>query len=166
MRLNTAVVLREEFKIKKQAEEWVKKFEYLENGEYNSNEFVRWQNEMKINDLKKEIENLEKVKLEIKLTHEDAIVAREMAIKSKREQVKRIQEESDRLLKEYNEKRRDDDVRKNALVKETLESEKNVKIVKEKIKKTNQQIAREVVKQSEQMQEQALKQVSRTSHFY
>lgn len=76
VKLNTAVVLKDEHLIKKQVQDVLKKFDYLESGQGNPHEFLRWQEEMRLNDLKAEQERIEMKKLQSKLTYEEAILAK------------------------------------------------------------------------------------------
>lgn len=93
VKLNTAAVLKDEHLIKKQIDEMLKKFSYLEMGQGTPNEFLKWQAEMRLNDLKNEQEKIELKKLQSKLTYEEAILAKANLVENKKAQVKQIQQE-------------------------------------------------------------------------
>ncbi len=159
MKLNAAAVLKDEFVIKKQAEELINQLAFLESGQGHISEFLRWQSSMKLNDLKNDQERIEMKKLMSKLSYEEAIAARQNVAEFKKMLAKQKQEETNKIMEEYLEKERIESIKRNNQVKETLEDEKKVKQIKEQVKAVKKQIAQEVIKESEKLQEQAYKEV-------
>jgi hypothetical protein len=159
VKLNAAAVLKDEFVIKKQAEELINQLAFLESGQGHISEFLRWQSSMKLNDLKNDQERIEMKKLMSKLSYEEAIAARQNVAEFKKMLAKQKQEETNKIMEEYLEKERIESIKRNNQVKETLEDEKKVKQIKEQVKAVKKQIAQEVIKESEKLQEQAYKEV-------
>lgn len=152
------MVLREEHVIKKQTEGILKKFDYLENGDRNEDEFLAWQQEMKLNDLRAEIEESEKKKLQSKISHENAKLAKEQEAQANKNIAKEVQIQKDILNKQRMEKKLEEDFynRQNAVA--IKEYEKYViSTVKEDVINTKKAIAQQVAKESEALQAQAYK---------
>ncbi len=153
MKLNTAVVLREEHVIKKQTENILKKFEYLENGDRNEDEFLAWQQEMKLNDLRAEVEESEKKKLQSKISYENAKLAKENEAQANKTIAKEVQGQKELLNRQRLERKAQEDVanRQNALA--IKEYERYVaSTVKEEVINSKKAIAQEVAKESEELQ--------------
>lgn len=160
IKLNTAAVLKDEHLIKKQVDEMMKKFSYLEMGQGSPNEFLKWQTEMRLNDLKAEQERIEMKKLLSKLTHEEAILAKANVVESKKAQVKQIQKENSLLKKEKEEKEKIENEKVKTIVKTILQDEKKVKQIKEKVVESKKIIAQQVIKETEKYEAEAYKKVN------
>ena len=145
--------------IKKQTQEIIKTFEYLENGDRNSNEFKRWQTEMKTNDLKQQIELTEKLKLQSKISYEKAKYAREEIAKTNKAKTIELQQKNEEYLKKCAEEKREEDLKRKQMAQEIKESEKNIRFIKEELIDTKKQIAKEVNKESEYLQKLAIEEV-------
>lgn len=150
--------MREEHVIKKQTENILKKFEYLENGDRNEDEFNAWQHEMKMNDLRAEIEESEKKILQSKISHENAKLAKEDAIMTNKQIAKELQIKKDALNKMRLEQKALDDIAKRQNAVEIKEYEKYViSTVKDEVINSKKAIAQEVAKESEELQARAYK---------
>ena len=145
--------------IKKQTQEIIKTFEYLENGDRNSNEFKRWQTEMKTNDLKQQIELTEKLKLQSKISYEKAKYAREEIAKTNKAKTIELQQKNEEYLKKFAEEKREEDLKRKQMAQEIKDSEKNIRFIKEELIDTKKQIAKEVNKESEYLQKLAIEEV-------
>lgn len=145
--------------IKKQTQEIIKTFEYLENGDRNSNEFKRWQTEMKTNDLKQQIELTEKLKLQSKISYEKAKYAREEIAKTNKAKTIELQQKNEEYLKKFTEEKREEDLKRKQMAQEIKDSEKNIRFIKEELIDTKKQIAKEVNKESEYLQKLAIEEV-------
>ncbi|CAF0761445.1 unnamed protein product [Brachionus calyciflorus] len=159
VKLNTAAVLKDEHLIKRQVDEMLKKFDYLEMGQGSPNEFLKWQTEMRLNDLKAEHEKIEMKKLQSKLTYEEAILAKANLVENKKAQVKQIQEENSLLLKEKAEKEKKENEKIKNIVNNILQDEKKVKQIKEQVVENKKLIAQQVIKESERLEAEAYKKV-------
>lgn len=69
------------------------RLENLEAGAKDKSEFEKWQGEMKRKDLEAELADIEKRRLEGKLSHEEAILARQNIIQENKQRVAEIKEE-------------------------------------------------------------------------
>lgn len=159
IKLNTAAVLKDEHLIKKQIDDIIKKFSYLEMGQGSPNEFLKWQTEMRLNDLKAEQEKIEMKKLLSKLTHEEAILAKANVVQNKKAQVKQIQQENSLLKKEKEEKEKIENEKIKNIVNTILQDEKKVKQIKEKVVEDKKIIAQQVIKETQRYEAEAFKQV-------
>lgn len=152
-------MLREEAVLKKQTQEVIKNFEYLENGDRNANEFKRWQQEMKKTDLKQQIENSEKLKLQSKISYEKAKNAREEIAKTNKVKAIELQQKAEEHIKKCMEEKREEEIKRKQMVQEIKENEKNVKYIIEELVDAKKQIAKEIIKESEYLQKLALEEV-------
>lgn len=69
------------------------RLEKLEAGAKDKSEFEKWQNDMKQKDMEAELADIERRRLEGKLSHEEAILARQNIIEDNRRLVAEIKEE-------------------------------------------------------------------------
>ena len=152
-------MLREEAVLKKQTQEMVKNFDYLENGDRNSVEFNKWQQEMKTNDLKQQIEQTEKLKLQSKISYEKAKFAREEIAKVNKAKAAELLLKNEQHVKQCMEEKLEEEQKRKQAVLEIKESEKNIKSIKEELIDTKKQIVKEVIKESEYLQRLALEEV-------
>ena len=152
--------------IKKQANELIKKLESLESGEGNPSEFLRWQEQMREQDIKKKQEEIEMRKLQAKLCHEEAILAKANLVETRKQKAKRLLEEKEKIMMEKNELIKKDAEKKANLVKEINEDEKKVKNAKAQIEAEKKQLVQQLIKESEEMANQALKDVNISNKIF
>ena len=69
------------------------RLEELEAGAKDKSDFEKWQTGMKQKDLEAQLADIEKKRLEGKLSHEEAILARQNLVKENRQRVAEIKEE-------------------------------------------------------------------------
>lgn len=69
------------------------RLESLEAGAKDATEFLEWQQSMRQQDLEAELAEIERRRLEGKLSHEDAIIARQNLIKENKQKVSQMKEE-------------------------------------------------------------------------
>ena len=69
------------------------RLERLEAGARDATDFLEWQTKMKKQDLDTQLADIERRRLEGKLSHEDAILARQDLIHENRQRVKEMKEE-------------------------------------------------------------------------
>ncbi len=93
IKLNAATILREGALYQKREEEEVKKLELLEAGAKDASQFLEWQREMKQKDMDEQLADIERRRLEGKISHEEAILARQSLIKDNRQKVQEMKEE-------------------------------------------------------------------------
>jgi hypothetical protein len=152
--------LKDEFIIRKQADEYLKKFAYLEVGEGSSDEFLKWQAKMKANDMKIKQEQIEIKKIQSKLAYEEAILAKNNLIESNKKKVAAFHKETEKLEREILEKKQKESLKKITVVKEIQADENKVKAIKLKAEKDKKDIVMTMIKESEELEKLALKQVN------
>lgn len=153
------MILKDEFIIKKQMEELISKLTSLENGEGNSNEFAKWQYDAKMNDLKQRQLEIERRKIQSKISYEEAILAKANLTEMNKQKAKQIIEEKTKLLNELEEKNKELAEKRAQLVKETIQKEKSIKHIKTDIEMNKKSVAEQMKKETEEMKAKALKEV-------
>ena len=69
------------------------RWENLEAGAKDASDFLKWQTEMRQRDLEDELAEIERRRLHGKLSHEEAILARQDLIQENKQKVKSMKEE-------------------------------------------------------------------------
>lgn len=69
------------------------RWENLEAGAKDASDFLKWQTEMRQQDLEDELAEIERRRLQGKLSHEEAILARQDLIQENKQKVKSMKEE-------------------------------------------------------------------------
>jgi hypothetical protein len=69
------------------------RWENLEAGSKDASDFLKWQSEMRQRDLEEELAEIERRRLHGKLSHEEAILARQDLILENKQKVKSMKEE-------------------------------------------------------------------------
>ena len=69
------------------------RLERLEAGSKDASDFLEWQNSMRQKDLDEQLAGIERRRIEGKLSHEEAILARQNLIKNNRQKVEQMKEE-------------------------------------------------------------------------
>jgi len=72
--------------------------ELLEAGAHDPSKFLNWQSEMRQRDLDEELAAVERRRLEGKLSHEEAILARQNLIRENQRKVDEMKEETQELM--------------------------------------------------------------------
>lgn len=160
VKLNAATILREGKLYQKREEDELKKLEKLEAGERDASDFLEWQSRMKKMDLDQQLAEIERRRLEGKLSHEDAILARQNMIKENRLRVAEMKEEAERLMQEYMEKKLQEDQEMRKVVEDVLDSHENAKLAKKKLQEYKAKIVQEVSEESRELMRQALEQAA------
>lgn len=76
----------------------VHRLELLETGAHDPSKFLKWQSEMRKQDLEAELAAVERRRLEGKMSHEDAILARQTLIADNQKKVETMKEETKELM--------------------------------------------------------------------
>jgi len=71
----------------------ITRLESLEAGAKDKSDFERWQSEMRRRDTELELEEVERRRLEGKISHEEAIIARQNIVEENRQRVAEMKEE-------------------------------------------------------------------------
>ncbi|XP_023933113.1 cilia- and flagella-associated protein 99 isoform X2 [Lingula anatina] len=156
IKLNAATILREGKLFQKREEEELRKLERLEAGAKDASDFLRWQQEMRKQDMDRQLAEIEQRRLEGKLSHEDAILARQNLIKDNKQKVTEMKEEAKAIMQEYLEKKFKEEQEMRVLVEQTMEGHQNTKEAKKKLKDYKRKIVQDVNEESKELMRQAL----------
>ncbi|XP_071170126.1 cilia- and flagella-associated protein 99-like isoform X5 [Mytilus edulis] len=156
VKMNTAQILREGKLYQQREEEIIKKLENLEAGAKDASDFLKWQSEMRQKDLEGKLADIERRRLEGKLSHEEAIFARQNLIKDNKQKVQEMKEETQQMMQEFLEKKFKEEKEMRNLVEETMQGHKNTKEATKKLKDYKRKIVQEVNEESKELMKQAL----------
>ncbi|KAM4050532.1 cilia- and flagella-associated protein 99 [Anomaloglossus baeobatrachus] len=156
VRLNAAAILREGALYQRQVEEELSRIEKLMDGARDPSEFLEWQRQMLAKDLESQLADIECRRLEGKLSREEAVLARQNLIQENKKKVLMKKEETEKLMREYAEKRLQEEKEMRDLVEQVSEGHKNTKQARLKLQKYKQQIVQEVAEESRELLRQAL----------
>ncbi|XP_052102291.1 cilia- and flagella-associated protein 99-like isoform X2 [Mytilus californianus] len=156
VKMNTAQILREGKLYQQREEEIIKKLENLEAGAKDASDFLKWQSEMRQKDLESKLADIERRRLGGKLSHEEAIFARQNLIKDNKQKVLEMKEETKQMMQEFLEKKFKEEKEMRNLVEETMQGHKNTKEATKKLKDYKRKIVQEVNEESKELMKQAL----------
>ncbi|KAA0711457.1 Cilia- and flagella-associated protein 99 [Triplophysa tibetana] len=156
VKLNTTAILREGALYNRQLEEELQRLEQLSKGASEPSAFLQWQKEMKDKDLQEELAELERRRLEGRISHEEAVLARERVLDRNQRKVQQTKEETAELMRKYAEKRLREEKEMRDLVQQVADGHKNSKAAKAKLQEIKQRIVKEVCEQSRELLSQAL----------
>lgn len=156
VKMTAAAILREGHLYQKREHEEIKRLENLEAGAKDKSEFEKWQSEMRKKDLEAQLTDIEKRRLEGKLSLEEAILARGNLIKENKQRVAEIKEETQKLMEDFLEKKFKEEQLMKQLVEETMKGHKNAKEAKKKLQEYKQKLVQEVAEESKELMRQAL----------
>ncbi|KAJ3125809.1 hypothetical protein HK098_008197 [Nowakowskiella sp. JEL0407] len=157
VKITTSTILREDAVLRKKKQKEELKVEDMEKSLIDEKKFVLWREEEKLKEEEQKELEKERRKLEVKLIHEDAIVAKYMKLKQNRENAEVIKEESEQLkekktteiilTQEENKKKKN----------KVLEGYENVVKAKQEVAQTNNQKAAELTAESLRLREKAMR---------
>ncbi|XP_026211638.1 cilia- and flagella-associated protein 99 [Anabas testudineus] len=156
IKLNSAAILRQGALYDCQVEEELQRIERLIEGAREPSSFLQWQKEMRQKDLLDELAKIERRRLEGRISHEEAAMARTKIMERNQKTAQLKKEETAQLMRRYAEKRLQEEKEMRDLVQQVAEGHKNSKTAKEKLQKLKQRIVREVSEQSRELLRQAL----------
>ncbi|XP_069391695.1 cilia- and flagella-associated protein 99-like isoform X2 [Paralichthys olivaceus] len=153
---NNAAKLRQRALYNHKKKEALQRVERLAEGGGEASSFVQWQKNMRERDLQEELAKLEQRHLEGLISHKEAEIARINIMESNQKAAQLKKEETAQLMREYAEKRLQEEEELRDLVQQVAEGHKNSKMAKEKLQQFKQSIVREVSGQSQALLRQAL----------
>nr|XP_046269897.1 cilia- and flagella-associated protein 99 [Scatophagus argus] len=156
IKLNSAAILRQGALYDRQVEEELQRLERLVEGAREPSSFLQWQKEMRDKDLQEELANIERRRLEGRISYEEAAMARTRIMERNQRTALLKKEETAELMRRYAEKRLQEEKELRDLVQQVAEGHKNSKTAKEKLHKFKQSIVKEVSEQSRELLRQAL----------
>ncbi|KAF6035596.1 CFAP99 [Bugula neritina] len=156
IKLNAATIMREGKLFKEREKEVIKKLESLESGAHDSSKFMKWQEEMRQKDLEAELAMVERRRLEGKMSHEDAILARQKLINDNQKKVEEMKIETEELMARYLQDRLEEEQLMRSLVEMVLGGRENAKEAKKKLVQYKAKIVQEVNEESKELMRRAL----------
>ncbi|MGH0177403.1 UNVERIFIED_CONTAM: hypothetical protein FKN15_004690 [Acipenser sinensis] len=156
IRLNTTAILREGALYNRRVEQELRKIEKLVEGARDPSEFMAWQRQMRERDMEEKLAEVERRRLEGRLSHEEAVLARHKIIQENKKKATLKKEETAGLMRRYAEKRLEEEKGMKELVEQVVEGHKNARQAKAKILECKQRIVQEVTEESQELLRQAL----------
>ncbi|TSN67070.1 Cilia- and flagella-associated protein 99 [Bagarius yarrelli] len=156
VKLNAATILREAELYNRQMKEELNRFECLMQGAGEPSAFLQWQKEMKEKDLQEQLAQLERRRLEAKITHSEALLAREQVLELNQHKALLKKEETAQVMRRYAEKRLREEKVMKELVQLVADGHKNSKAAKVKLQEIKKRIVKEVSEQNQELLRQAL----------
>ncbi|KAH0515824.1 Cilia- and flagella-associated protein 99 [Microtus ochrogaster] len=152
VKLNTATILREGALYQRQVEKELQRVDKLVDGAGDFSEFLEWQKKMLAKDLEKQLAASECRRLQGKLSHEEAILARQNLIQENKQKAdQKKEEQTAELMLQCAKRRLQEEKSMKELVEQVNEAQKNVKVAQMKLVKGRQQIVQEVMEESREL---------------
>ncbi|CAH2330884.1 Hypothetical predicted protein, partial [Pelobates cultripes] len=114
--------------------------EKLVDGARDPSEFLEWQRQQRERDLEQQLAEIECRRLEGKLSREEAVLARQNLIQENKKKALMKKEETAQLMRQYAERRLQEEKGMRDLVEQVAEGHKNTKQARFKLQKYKQQI--------------------------
>ncbi|XP_019382037.1 PREDICTED: cilia- and flagella-associated protein 99 isoform X2 [Gavialis gangeticus] len=156
IKLNAAAILREGALYQRKMEQELNRIESLLRGARDPSVFLEWQKQMREKDLEQQLAEIECRRLQGKLSHEEAVLARQNVIQENKKKADLMREEIGERMCQYAERRLQEQKEMRELVEQVVEGHKNVKQAKMKLQKYKRQIVQEVSEESQELLRQAL----------
>ncbi|XP_005068787.1 cilia- and flagella-associated protein 99 isoform X1 [Mesocricetus auratus] len=151
VKLNTATILREGALYQRQVEKELQRVDKLVDGAGDFSEFFEWQKKMQAKDLEEQLAAGLCRRLQGKLSHEEAILARQNLMQENKQKADQKKEETAELMLQCAERRLQEEKSMKELVEQVIEAQKNVKVAQMKLVKGRQQIVQEVMEESREL---------------
>ncbi|CAL8286798.1 unnamed protein product [Lota lota] len=156
IKLNNTAILREGALYNRKVEQELKRMERLVEGEHESSSFLQWQKEMRERDLQEQLAQVERRRLEGRISYEEAASARSRLMQRNQKTVQLKKEETTQLMQKYAKKRLQEEKGMRELVQQVAEGHKISKAAKMKLQELKQHIVKEVSQQKRALLRQAL----------
>uniref|UniRef100_A0A2I3N4B5 Cilia and flagella associated protein 99 n=1 Tax=Papio anubis TaxID=9555 RepID=A0A2I3N4B5_PAPAN len=148
VKLNTTAILREGALYQRQVEQELQRVDKLVDGAGDFSEFLEWQKKMQAKDREEQLAASECRRLQGKLSHEEAILARQSLMQENKQRVEQQKEQMAKLMLQHAETRLREDRSRKQLVEQVIEGQKNVKAAQTKLAKGRRQTVQEVIEES------------------
>ncbi|CAH3015002.1 unnamed protein product [Porites evermanni] len=156
IKLNAATIMREGALFQKKEEEELKKLLEYEKGGRDASEFLKWQETTRKKDLDEKLAEIERRRLEGKLSYEEAILARQTMIKENQQRVMEMKEKTKEMMQKHLEKKSKEGEEMRKLVEQTMMEHENTKEARRKLQEYKQKLVQEVSKESQELMRKAL----------
>ncbi|XP_012322324.2 cilia- and flagella-associated protein 99 [Aotus nancymaae] len=148
VKLNTTAILREGALYQRQVEQELQRVDKLVDGAGDFSEFLEWQKKMQAKDREEQLAAGECRRLQGKLSHEEAVLARQSLVQENKQRAEQQKEQMAKLMLQHAERRLREDRSRKELVEQVIEGQKNVKAAQAKLVKGRQQTVQEVIEAS------------------
>uniref|UniRef100_A0A2K6A772 Cilia and flagella associated protein 99 n=1 Tax=Mandrillus leucophaeus TaxID=9568 RepID=A0A2K6A772_MANLE len=148
VKLNTTAILREGALYQRQVEQELQRVDKLVDGAGDFSEFLEWQKKMQAKDREEQLATSECRRLQGKLSHEEAVLARQSLMQENKQRVEQQKEQMAKLMLQHAETRLREDRSRKQLVEQVIEGQKNVKAAQTKLAKGRRQTVQEVIEES------------------
>ncbi|XP_026304059.1 cilia- and flagella-associated protein 99 isoform X2 [Piliocolobus tephrosceles] len=148
VKLNTTAILREGALYQRQVEQELQRVDKLVDGAGDFSEFLEWQKKMQAKDREEQLAASECRRLQGKLSHEEAVLARQSLMQENKQRVEQQKEQMAKLMLQHAERRLQEDRSRKELVEQVIEGQKNVKAAQTKLAKGRRQTVQEVIEES------------------
>ncbi|KAM9237469.1 cilia- and flagella-associated protein 99 [Dugong dugon] len=148
VKLNAAAILREGALYQRQVEKELQRVDKLVDGAGDFSEFLEWQKKMQAKDQEEQLAVEECRRLQGKLSHEEAILARQNLVQENKQKAEQKKKETAELMQQHAERRLQEEKSLKELVEQVIEAQKNVKVAQMKLLKGRRQAAQEVIEES------------------
>ncbi|XP_037386422.1 cilia- and flagella-associated protein 99 [Talpa occidentalis] len=153
VKLNTAAILREGALYQRQVERELQRVDKLVDGAGDFSEFLLWQKRMQAKDREEQLVAGECRRLQGKLSHEEAALARQHLARENKQKADRKKEETAGRMQQHAERCLQEKRAMKELVEQVMEAQKNIKVAQMKLLKDRQQIVQEVLEESRELQQ-------------
>ncbi|XP_053073681.1 cilia- and flagella-associated protein 99 isoform X2 [Acinonyx jubatus] len=140
VKLNTAAILREGSLYQRQVEKELERVDKLVDGAGDFSEFLEWQRKVQAEGREEQLAVSECHRLQGKLSHEEAILARQRLVQGNKEKADQKKEETAELMQQCAERRLQEERSMKELVRRVAEVQKNAKVAQTKLLRGRQQI--------------------------
>ncbi|XP_033614772.1 cilia- and flagella-associated protein 99 isoform X1 [Fukomys damarensis] len=151
VKMNAAAILREGSLYRRQVEKELQRVDKLADGYGDLSEFLEWQEKMRAKDWAEQQVASECHRLQGKLSHEEAGLARQHLVQENKQKADQKKEQMAELMLQYAERRLREERAVKELVEQVTEAQKNVKVAQMKLVKSRQQIVQEVTEESREL---------------
>ncbi|KAJ0044241.1 hypothetical protein NL108_004334 [Boleophthalmus pectinirostris] len=156
IKMNSAAILRQGALVDRQLKQELQRMECLVEGAQEPSAFLQWQSEMRAKDLQEQLAKVECRRLEGRISHEEAALARSRLIAQNHAAAQLKKEEAAELMRRYAVKRLQEEKEMKELVQQVADGHKNAKAAKEKLYAVKQKIVKEVSEESQELLRRAL----------
>ncbi|XP_032109855.1 cilia- and flagella-associated protein 99 [Sapajus apella] len=148
VKLNTTAILREGALYQRQVEQELQRVDKLVDGAGDFSEFLEWQKKMQAKDREEQLAAGECRRLQGKLSHEEAVLARQSLVQENKQKAEQQKEQMAKLMLQHAKRRLQEDRSRKELVEQVIEGQKNVKAAQAKLVKGRRQTVQEVIEAS------------------
>ncbi|XP_035873987.1 cilia- and flagella-associated protein 99 [Phyllostomus discolor] len=148
VKLNTATILREGALYQRQVEKELQRVDKLVDGAGDFSEFLEWQRKMQAKDREEQRAADECRRLQGKLSHEEAALARQQLLQENRHRATQRREEMAELMRQRAQRRLQEEKSLKELVEQVAEGQKNVQVAQMKLLKGRRQAVQEMAEEN------------------